>query len=99
MRENKTDSGADAPEQTFLEKNIKKGKIKLFLDANLKPDLTGTYEHHIHPNINVRWQILRQWRKRGFKPLKKGVAHVRFEGSDKKYVFPAYFWNRPKVMA
>lgn len=90
---------AEAPKQSKLEKNIKKGKIKLFFDADLKPKLTGAFKHHIHQDATVPWQILRVWKRRGFKPLKRGVAHVRFEDSDRKYVFPAFFRNRPKVEA
>jgi len=99
MKEN-NNSGADAPKakRTF-EKRLKQGKIRLFLDADLKPELTGTFKHHIHPDAPVPWQVLRLWKKRGFKPLKSGIAHVRFEGDDKKYVFPAYFVNSPKVRA
>ena len=102
MSDNKPHSGADilwiyeAPKRKSLEKNIKKGRVKPFLDANLKPELSGTFKHHIHPDPRVPWQILRLWRKRGFKPLKNGIAHVRFEGVDKKYVFPAFFINRSK---
>lgn len=90
---------ADALKPTKFEKKLKKGKIKLFLDANLEPGLSGTYKHHIHPDAYVPWQVLRLWRKRGFKPLKRGIAHVRFDDSDRKYTFPAYFLNRPKVKA
>lgn len=91
MSENKQDSGADAPKQTELENQIKDGRIKLFLDANLKPALIGPFKHHIHRKGRVPWYVLKQWEKRGFKPLKKGVAHVRFADSEKKYTFPAYF--------
>lgn len=99
MSETETVSGAAAPKPTKFEKNLRKGKIKLFLDANLEPGLSGTFKHHIHPKVRVPWQVLRLWKKRGFKPLKSGIAHVRFEDSDIKYTFPAYFWNRPKVRA
>jgi hypothetical protein len=91
MSDNQQDSGADAPKLTLWEKNLKKGRVKLFLDANLKPELIGPFKHHIHLFPYVPWQILRQWKKRGFRPLKQGVAHVRFEGNEKKFVFPAYF--------
>ncbi|KAB2942393.1 MAG: hypothetical protein OIN84_20690 [Candidatus Methanoperedens sp.] len=99
MNENNQDSGAGTLEQkkkSSFEKKLKKGQIKIFLDANLKPELTGTFKHHIHKNSLVPWRILCLWKKRGFKPLKRGVAHVRFEDSDKKYIFPAYFSNRPE---
>lgn len=91
MSDNKQDSGADVPKQTELEKKIKEGQVKLFLDADLKPALTGTFKHHIHRKGKVPKYVMKQWEKRGFKPLKKGVAHVRFADSEKKYTFPAYF--------
>jgi hypothetical protein len=95
MSENKQDSGADAPEQISLEKNLKEGNIKLFLDSNLEPALTpGTFKYHLHPDRIVPKRPLRLWRKRGFKPLEKGVAHVWFENSEKKYTFPAYFQRK-----
>lgn len=91
MSENKKDSGAEAPKQSEAEIGIKEGRVKLFLDADLKPALKGTFKHHIHRKGKVPRHVLNQWEKRGFKPLKKGVAHVRFADSEKKYTFPAYF--------
>jgi hypothetical protein len=100
MSENKQDSGADAPEQISLEQEIKKGNIKLFLDANLEPVLTpGTFKYHLHPDRIVPERTLRLWRKRGFKPLERSVAHVWFESGHRKYTFPAYFWNLKRVSA
>ncbi len=34
---------------------------------------------------------LQLWHKRGFKPVPTGTAYVRFEGTDKEYVFPLFF--------
>jgi hypothetical protein len=77
-----------------LEKNLKKGRVKVFFDCDLKYRLRGRFKYHIHLNLKVPGQILGQWHKQGFRPLRIGVAHVRFEGCDKKYTFPAYFLNR-----
>lgn len=108
MSENKQDSGADTLIQTSLQKIKKLGKIepkkkrekavRFFLDADLQPSLKGSaFYYHVHKMPRVPRGIIRQWRKRGFKPLTMGIAHVRFEGFDKKYVFPAYFWNQQRV--
>jgi hypothetical protein len=105
MTENKQHSGAnilwiyEAPKRKSLEKRLRNGQVKLFLDADLEPGLSGTFKHHIHSDPKVPWQVLRIWKKRGFRPLKRGIAHVRFEGIEKKYLFPAFFLNlnRKKV--
>lgn len=94
MNETKQDSGASAKPKKKREK-----AVRFFLDADLEPSLKGSaFEYHVHKMPRVPRGIIRQWRKRGFKPLTMGIAHVRFEGSDKKYVFPAYFWNPKKAI-
>jgi hypothetical protein len=77
-----------------LEKNLKKGRVKVFIDCDLKYRLRGRFKYHIHRDLKVPGPILGEWHKQGFRPLKNGVAHVRFEGCDTKYIFPAFFKNR-----
>lgn len=36
------------------------------------------------------WSI-ELWQKRGFQPVKTGIAEVKFEGKEKIYVFPLFF--------
>jgi hypothetical protein len=103
MNETKPDSEANLlweyippkpKRRRVLERNLKKERVKVFCDCDLKYHLRGWFKYHIHMHVKVPGPILGQWHEQGFKPLRKGVAHVRFEGSDKKYIFPAYFRNR-----
>lgn len=73
----------------YLERN--KEKFKLFFEADLEPALSGGYKYHIHTDRYVPLRVIGLWKKRGYRPLRIGVAHVRFEDSDKKYTFPAFF--------
>lgn len=97
MSENIIYSRAVAKLLKNIDKNVQKGRYKLFLDADLKPELKGPFKHHIHLDWIVPWQIIRHWKRRGFRPVKRSVAHVRFEGNEKKYVYPAYFLTPKKV--
>lgn len=94
MNENKPDSGASAKPKKKREK-----AVRFFLDADLQPSPIGrsAFYYHVHKMSRVPSGILKQWRKRGFKPLSRGIAHVYFQGSNKKYHFPAYFWNLQRV--
>ncbi len=42
-------------------------------------------------NEKVPEDSVRLWTKRGFKPVTQGTAYIKFEGSDKVYVYPLFF--------
>jgi len=48
-------------------------------------------KNHIHEDRKVPFRSILLWKKRGYKPHRKGIIHVRYEGIDKKYTFPLYF--------
>lgn len=67
--------------------------LKLFTDV-LKENLKGKqYSYRIDANIPVPNESLELWRKRGYEPSAIGTAYVKFDGKDKEYSYPAYFWS------
>jgi hypothetical protein len=57
----------------------------------LKDRMTPGYKAEILYDVPVQGNVLNLWIQRGFEPIDIGVANVVYPGSDKKYVFPAFF--------
>lgn len=64
--------------------------LKIFTDVI---SMKGRPVYHIDATTPVPQDSLNLWRQRGYEPATIGIAHVKFDGSDKEYKYPAYFWS------
>lgn len=57
----------------------------------LKDKMSPGYKAEILYDKPVPVNVLKLWIERGYDPIETGVAHVKYPGNDKNYVFPAFF--------
>lgn len=85
MTENRNDTVILAGTAVLLLKN--------FIDV-LRENFRGKdYSYTVEPAASVPESSMQLWRQRGFEPSGTGVAKVRFDGVQKEYIYPAYFWS------
>ena len=66
------------------------GSAVLIAAAIAMAESGGNTAAHALTPFEDSWGL---WRDRGYYPSSTGVAVVKFEGVNKEYTYPAYFWS------